>query len=159
MTVRVAVAELAGSAEAPAAHGARREQGARVSATRRDLRDGTADVHVAGGRGRFVVADAVRIAVAEAPVGAVAPAANGPTAQDGTRVRRACGHLNHRASHRHVARGSGRLVVTDGVLIAVAEASERSEPPAAKSPALEHRAIVLVTGRYLERPSYRGSRR
>ena len=86
-------------------------------------RSSRAEIHRPHRARRLVVADAVRVAVAELPVDAVAPAAHLALVEDRAGVIEAGGDRARRSSRAQIDRADrrGRLVVADVLRVAVAE--------------------------------------
>src|SRR3954466_8289094 len=91
---------------------------------------------------RLVVADVVRVAATEPAEAAVAPAAHVAVVEQRARMREAGRDRPRRAARaeRHRADAVRRLVVADGVRVAVPELSQGALAPAANAAVVEQRA-------------------
>ncbi len=148
--LRVAVAELAEGAVAPAAHRVVVEQRAAVGGAGADRHRGAArpEADRADRARRLVVADVVEIAVAEPAVPAVAPAAHRAVVEDRAGVVMGGADCDRGAARAEVDRAdrARRLVVANVSRVSVAELARESGAPAAHRAVIEDRAGVEVGG-------------
>ncbi|HEU4410034.1 MAG TPA: hypothetical protein VFS43_32565 [Polyangiaceae bacterium] len=151
--VGVAVAERPRAGRAPAVHRAALEPRARVRVRRDDLERLRPELDRSDRVGQLVVADAALVSVAEQAAGARAPAAHRAVVEHRAGVVAARAHLQRLAPELDRPGRGRRLVVADGVGVAVAEQAAGARAPAAHAAVVEQRAGVRAAGADLHGPA------